>query len=142
VRTHLEPSTDLFIVLFDGECAFCARQVAWIAAHDHEDRFRFAPRLSDEGRAMLRRCGIEGDGPESMILVYYESSWRAITHSDAVIGVASRLGTPWRYAAIAKHVPRIVRDSMYGIVARFRKRLGSRACGVPTDAVRARLLRT
>jgi predicted DCC family thiol-disulfide oxidoreductase YuxK len=136
----VELSTNLFIVLFDGECAFCARQVAWIAAHDRENRFRFAPRLSAEGRDVLRLCGIDGAGPESMIFVVHDGSWRALSHSDAVVGVASNLGKPWRYAAIAKYLPRMIRDSLYGLIAKFRKRLGSRACGMPTDAVRSRLL--
>lgn len=127
------------IILFDGDCAYCSRWVLWILRRDRHAQFRFAASRSEAAREVLTRCGWSGPPPESVVLV---ADQKVVTNSDAVIGIACRLGWPWKAAAIARLIPRPLRDALYRRVAANRHRLGgsATACLVPTPETRARFL--
>jgi predicted DCC family thiol-disulfide oxidoreductase YuxK len=65
-----------------------------------------------------------------------------LTDSDAVIAIWRGLGWPWRLAALARLVPRALRDPVYRWVARNRYRLFGRrrTCWLPDPSLRDRLL--
>lgn len=127
------------IVLFDGECAMCSRSVAWIVRRDPCARFRFAALRSAEGAAELERAQGGRGVPDSIVLI---DSGRVLTRSDAVIGIARRLGFPWSVAIIAGVIPRPWRDGLYRWVARNRHSWfgKSAVCLVPTPELRSRML--
>ena len=67
----------------------------------------------------------------------------ALVRADAVLAVAEYLGGAWRVmGTLGKLVPRPLRDAMYGLVARHRRRLAasSAACVVFGADERARVL--
>jgi predicted DCC family thiol-disulfide oxidoreductase YuxK len=119
------------IVVFDGECALCNGFVAWLLRHDPHGVFRIAGSAGEVGRAVVERAGLEGGVVRSTIVVWNGS--RALTQSDAVLGIARELGWPWRALGIAKVVPGTWRDAAYRAVAKRRARLDAEdpACGVP-----------
>jgi predicted DCC family thiol-disulfide oxidoreductase YuxK len=134
------------ILLYDGSCGFCARSVQFVLDHERERRFlRFTSLQSDLGDA-LRRHDAALAAIDSVI--WYEAGDRAGTatvfvRSDAVIRVLRYLGGGWSaLAAAASIVPRPVRDWIYDLVARHRRRLlrSSPSCLMPTPAQRARFL--
>jgi predicted DCC family thiol-disulfide oxidoreductase YuxK len=63
--------------------------------------------------------------------------------SDAALAIAAYLAGPWRpLAAVARVVPRPLRDRTYDLIARHRHRIlrDRSVCLVPTDQQRARFL--
>ncbi len=127
------------IVLFDGVCTLCDRSVQFILDHDPAGAFRFASLQSEVGRQLLQRCGLEPGALDSVVLVEGD---RCLTRSDGALGIARHLSRPWRWLAIGRWAPRILRDAVYDGVARNRYRwFGTReACRLPTPDLRARFL--
>jgi predicted DCC family thiol-disulfide oxidoreductase YuxK len=62
--------------------------------------------------------------------------------SEAALRTVAALGGGWRLVALARVVPRAVRDAAYDVVARSRHRWFGRrvACRVPSPAERARFV--
>ncbi|WP_164255027.1 thiol-disulfide oxidoreductase DCC family protein, partial [Stenotrophomonas maltophilia] len=67
---------------------------------------------------------------------------RAYARSDAFAALLGRLPAPWRAFRGLRHLPRPLRDGLYGVVARNRYRLFGRRddCMMPSPEVRARFL--
>jgi predicted DCC family thiol-disulfide oxidoreductase YuxK len=128
------------IILFDGSCGFCDRTVRLVNRLDRGGRFRFAP-LDSEAAVHLLRTHEVPASIDSVVLVH---EGRARVQSDAAIGIARLLGPPWSLAAVFLVVPRPVRDAVYRFIARHRYRIFGRvqACGLPTEAQRARVIET
>lgn len=127
------------VILFDGVCNFCNGSVNFIIKRDPGGTFRFAAVQSDAGKALIADCGIDPAGIDSVILVDHG---KAFTESAASLRISRRLGAPWSWAYALILVPRPIRDSIYGLIARNRYRLfGKRdECMIPTPDVRARFL--
>lgn len=126
------------VIVFDGDCLFCQRSVRFIHRHDGASTYRFASRQSSTGERLLRDLGV-GLAPNSMVLVDDEGTW---LRSDAVLRIASRLGSPWSAARVLLNVPRPLRDTAYRLVAAIRHRFAPLlpACDLPDAALRAKIL--
>ena len=127
------------ILLFDGECAFCASSVRFILGHEKAPLLRFAARKSLAGLELCASNGIDPEGVKSMILIRDRG---VLTHSDAVLAVAEYLKAPWSYAFLFRVIPRWLRDGVYGFISRNRQRLsfGNRSCEIPREDCRERFL--
>ena len=119
------------IVVFDGECALCNGFVTWLIKHDTRAVFLIAGSAGDVGRAAIIAGGLDPDLARSTIVLVDGSGTRI--RSDAVLGILSTLGWPWKAAGIARILPRRWRDAAYSAVARRRARISAEdpACGVP-----------
>lgn len=125
------------ILLYDGSCGFCARSVQFVLRHERRPVLRFAPIESAAGRAARASLG-DYKAPDSMILL---DGSDALVRSDAALRVASIMGGPWRIAALARALPRRLRDSVYDLVARHRHRLpGAPSCMVPPKSGAGRFM--
>ena len=109
--------------------------------HERERRFlRFAPlqgALGDSLRRDTHFADIDS-------VIWYESDGNAFVRSAAALRVLRYLGGGWAVlATVGAIVPRPVRDWMYDIVARHRRRLirPSPSCLMPTAEQRGRFLR-
>jgi predicted DCC family thiol-disulfide oxidoreductase YuxK len=133
-----DPEVEL--IVFDGVCVLCSRWVRFIIARDAPRRYRFAAMQSPVGRLLLRQHGLDPDDPSSFLLL---DGCRPRTGSDAIIHVVARFGGPWRAAAMARIVPRALRDGLYRYLARRRYRwFGKRdSCGLPSAEIADRFLR-
>jgi predicted DCC family thiol-disulfide oxidoreductase YuxK len=133
------PATTHPVIIFDGECGFCDATVDFILEHDPDGVFRFASRQSPEGKKLLVSHGLPQGGVESVVLV---EDGRAHVRSTASLRIARRLRGPWRALYAFSVIPAPLRDAVYGVVSRNRKRsLGERqVCPVPTAERRARFL--
>lgn len=127
------------ILVFDGVCVLCSRSVAFVLAHDHARRYRFAALQTRSGRELLVRHGLDPDDPHSMLLTDGERIW---TESDAFLRVIGGFGGAWRFAGLLRVIPRPVRNWAYRTVARNRYRwFGKRdACLLPTPELAGRFL--
>ncbi|TCR59332.1 DCC1-like thiol-disulfide oxidoreductase family protein [Bosea sp. BK604] len=127
------------LIVFDGDCVMCSVQAQFVLRHDHARRFNLTTAQGVIGQELYRRLGLPTEDFQTMLLV---ENGRVLSHSDAVIGIATGLGWPWRAARIAKLVPRALRDRLYRLVARNRYRwFGKReTCWRPTPDVADRIL--
>lgn len=127
------------IVLFDGLCVLCSANAQFILSHDHARHFRLAAMQGEVGAALFRAHGIDPADPDTILLIEGDTVLR---DSDAVIGIYTRLGWPWRIAATARLIPRGLRDPVYRWIARNRYRwFGQREeCWVPRPEHADRLL--
>jgi predicted DCC family thiol-disulfide oxidoreductase YuxK len=140
--THARPAEDLPsgpVVLYDGDCGFCARSVRWILDHERDHEIRFAP-LQGPTAARLRRSYPRI--PAAIDSVVYVSGGRAFLRSQALLQAASHLRAPWRWGHAMRWLPSIVLDVGYRLVAAVRYRIWGHAdaCQMVTPEQRARFL--
>jgi predicted DCC family thiol-disulfide oxidoreductase YuxK len=103
------------ILFYDGHCALCHGLVRWVAAHDKQALFAFAPLQGATFRKVAKAAS--GDTPDSVIVI--DQSGQQYVGSDAIIFVLRTLGrTGW--ARMLEMVPRVIRDWGYRFIARVR----------------------
>ncbi len=130
------------LLLFDGDCAFCARSVQFILRRDRRGTLRFASRSGLTARDLESRHP-SLVGVDSLVWVDGEGSTeRVLVRSDAAFAVARYLGGPWAaMAAVGAVIPRPLRDAAYDVVARNRKRFGGpEVCAMVASEIRGREL--
>jgi len=133
------------LILFDGDCSFCAGWVRFVLARDLRGRFHFASLQSDAGQRYLARIGHSTADLATVHVItsYTSADTTCLTRSDAAAFIASELGGAWaRAGTVLKAVPVRVRDAAYDLVARYRHHLAASAtaCVIPTPEQRERFL--
>lgn len=130
---------DAWIVLFDGVCNLCTGSIRFIVRRDPQGRFRFASIQSPTGRRLYEAHGLSGERLETILVL---AEGKALTHSDAALAIAGRLGGAWRLTAVFRIIPKPWRDAVYRWIARNRYRWFGRheQCLVPTPELRRRFL--
>ena len=111
------------IVFYDGVCGLCNRLVQFLLKRDTEGRLRFASLQSDFAARVLSRHGIDPKDLDTLHLVlnYEQADEQVLNRSNAILRAGRELGGAWTaLAAIARIVPRPLRDLVYGFVARNR----------------------
>ncbi len=117
------------LLLYDGSCGLCSWWVQQVRRRDHRRAFRFAALESGLGREVLSGSGLAEGYEDSSVL--RRPDGRVFTKSGAALRVAIELGWPWRALAGFLVVPRPLRDAVYDLVARHRRRgLVGEACDV------------
>ncbi|MDE2851130.1 MAG: DUF393 domain-containing protein [Acidobacteriota bacterium] len=137
------------IVYYDGDCALCNWSVARCLDRGVPPGVRFAPQ---DGESFERLTAVRPDLAEldSMVLQILPATDAGANpaspppgeikvRSEAVLWLAARLNGPERrLALLARVAPRAVLDWGYRLLARNRRRVGSRLaeCPVPTPEQR------
>ena len=137
--------TDGPILFYDGVCGLCNTLVQFLLRHDKQGRLRFASLQSDFAKKVLRRHGFDSKELDTLHVVenYEQPDERLLQRSDAVLRAGRELGGHWRVlAAIAKIVPRPLRDIAYRFVAQNRYRVFGKyeTCMLPDPRQRSRFL--
>lgn len=134
------------VLLYDGDCGFCAGSVQFLLARESATarlQLRFAP-LQGEFGATVLALHPELIGIDSV--VWFEphaaGASRVYVRSNAALSAAAHLGGIWRaLAAVGRFVPRVLRDSVYDMIAKRRLSIAAPACLLPSAEERARFLR-
>jgi predicted DCC family thiol-disulfide oxidoreductase YuxK len=106
------------LFIFDGVCVLCSSGVRWLLRRDPAGRFRFATAQSPLGRAIYAHYGLDFD--ETYLLL---DQGCVYVKSDGYLRIAPSLGGFYRrLAALARLIPRALRDAAYDLVARHRYR--------------------
>ncbi len=117
------------LVFYDGACGFCHASVRFLLREDVDGRaFRFAPL---QGALFARSVGEAERAhlPDSIVLRAADGSLRV--RSAALLESGAALGGLWRpLAALARLVPRALRDAVYDGVARVRGRFFRKPAGL------------
>jgi predicted DCC family thiol-disulfide oxidoreductase YuxK len=118
------------IILFDGHCNLCDGLVRFIKKRDKNNRFEYVALNLEEGRRIMRDHGIADDNMKSMI---YLREGSTLTKSSAALHVLKDLGGFWRLFFVFHHLPTILRDIIYNLIARFRYTIFGRrdVCELP-----------
>jgi predicted DCC family thiol-disulfide oxidoreductase YuxK len=133
------------ILFYDGVCGLCNTLVQFLLKHDKHGRLRFASLQSDFAEKVLRRHGFDPKDLDTLHVVenYEQQNERLLQRSDAVLRAGRELGGHWSVlAAIAKIVPRSLRDIAYRFVAQNRYRVFGKyeTCMLPDPDQRSRFL--
>lgn len=126
------------LFIFDGVCVLCSGGVRWLIRRDPACRFRFATAQSALGRAIYAHYGIAID--ETYLLL---DEGRVYARSDGYLHIAPSLGGFYRaLAALARLMPRALRDAVYEVVARHRYRWFGKTdyCALIPPEVKERVL--
>lgn len=126
------------IVLFDGVCNLCNSSVDCIIRHEKSHKLQFASLQSDVGKSIVNKSGLDKT-PDSVML-YVDG--KLLVRSDAALAISTYLKRPYVYGIIFRYVPKILRDSVYNLIAKNRYRwFGKReTCRVPSADERERFL--
>lgn len=131
------------LMLYDGDCGFCASAVRFVLKRDRARTLHFAP-LQGRTAALIRERHPWLAAVDSMAWVETlpGGSERVLVRSAAALRAARYLGGIWRIASgIGWLVPARAADRVYDAFARHRHRLApSDACYVPSPAERDRFL--
>lgn len=127
------------VLLFDGVCNLCAGSVRFVVERDPAGRFRFAPLQSAAARDLLADHDADSTDLDSVVLL---EDGVAHEKSEAALRVARHLEGPASLLWHARHVPRVLRDAVYDLVAATRYDVFGRKdrCMVPTPEMDERFL--
>jgi predicted DCC family thiol-disulfide oxidoreductase YuxK len=127
------------LVIFDGICNFCNAATNFIINRDPTAKFTFATVQSVTGTRLLNHLGIDPDDPNTFVII---KNGEAYLKSTAALEIAKDLAGPCSTLAYLRFIPRTIRDSLYGLIARNRYTLmGKRdSCMIPTADIRARFI--
>jgi predicted DCC family thiol-disulfide oxidoreductase YuxK len=130
------------VLLYDGDCGFCAGSVQFMLRHEPaaaRARLAFAP-LQGALATMVRERFPELAAVDSV--VWYDPSVPAVrVRSAAALAAMAHLGGMWAaVATIGRLVPRVLRDAIYDQIARRRFDIAAPACLLPSAEHRVRFL--
>jgi predicted DCC family thiol-disulfide oxidoreductase YuxK len=134
-----ELPTDRAVMVFDGVCLLCSGTVRWIIGRDKKARIAFATAQGPVGQSVYRQLGLSTTVFETFLFVSNGKIWQ---RSDAFFELMRVLGGPWQILAIARLVPRPIRDWAYRIIANNRYQWFGKSdqCMVPDPGDAARFL--
>jgi predicted DCC family thiol-disulfide oxidoreductase YuxK len=132
------------IVLYDGVCGLCNHLVQFLLKRDNRNRFRFASLQSEFARNLLTRHGADPHDLDTVYVVkdYCEPEESLLARSDAVLYMLKQLEGLWKWAGIARVLPKALRDAVYRLVARNRYRVFGKyeSCMLPEPKHRQKFL--
>ncbi|MBL4674267.1 MAG: DUF393 domain-containing protein, partial [Arenicella sp.] len=94
---------------------------------------------SEIGAHLLSQFGIDPDDPNTFVLI---KNGEVYLKSTAALEIAKELSGAWSLAKYLIVIPSVIRDSVYGLIARNRYALmGKRdTCMTPSAKVKARFI--
>jgi predicted DCC family thiol-disulfide oxidoreductase YuxK len=133
------------IIFYDGVCGLCNALVQFLIKRDKRGALRFASLQSDFAGKVLGRHGIDPKDLDTVHLVvnYEQPDERVLNRSDAILRACGELGGFWKTAAaLGGIIPRLLRDPVYGFVARNRYRVFGKydTCMLPDPSQRSKFL--
>jgi len=138
MRSVAAPDITQDLILFDGDCVLCSRGAHFVHVRDRAMRFKFVAIQSPYGLLLAQRFGINADAPETNLAIVAQ---RAFFKSDAALSVL-RVLPGWGWTAIARLMPRLLRNWFYDRIARNRYQWFGRKeqCWVGDPTFRDRIL--
>lgn len=136
-----QPSTisgQPMVVFYDGACGFCNGFIRWIAVADAKDLLRFAPL---EGTT-AKHYGIQLPEKRTEWTILAIETDKILDRSDAALGILSKTISWADVSNILLILPRVFRDWVYRVVARWRHLVpfDPKSCELPPAQLRRKLL--
>jgi predicted DCC family thiol-disulfide oxidoreductase YuxK len=123
---------------FDGVCNLCNGLVQFIIRRDKKAIFMFGTLQSEKAEELLDSYNIPTGEIKTIILI---EDGKAFRKSTAALRILSRL-PGWAWIKIFMIVPRVIRDFVYDLVAKYRYKIFGKkeTCMIPTSELKARFL--
>src|SRR6266478_7056789 len=116
-RFDCDWSSDVCSSDLDGRCVLCSAAAHFVLRHDKRRRFRLLAAQTPLGAAIYTHYGLDSTNYQTNIVL---EDGRALLKSESSIRILERLGFPWSLAAVARVLPRGLRDRLYDVIARNR----------------------
>lgn len=132
--------TVMWVLFYDGDCAFCTNSVNRVFDLDKDGVIDFSPLQGEFAR--MNDLGKHADTREGTMVVLRESDGAIFLRSDAMLEIARALGGIFKLAMLARLIPRFLRDGAYRWLARNRHRFGDgsgNTCRMPRPEFLARI---
>lgn len=126
------------ILFYDGNCGFCQRSVQFVLQHEQSEVMHFTA-LQSNLATQIKKKYPELQKIDSIVLL---KGKELLVESDAAIALSSYLCAPYHLLKYTQFVPKVLRDSVYRVIAKNRHRLlrNNDSCLVPTVQQRKRFL--
>lgn len=126
------------VVLYDGECGFCSFWVQWLLNMDKDNQLKFASLQGNYGQLFLQDKGLNITDFDTIYFIkddefFYEKS-------TAIIQIVNSLGGIFQLIMLLYIIPRFIRDAVYMIVSKNRKKLINNNCLFPTPIQRKQFI--
>lgn len=123
------------LVLYDGDCGFCNRSVAFILKHERTHEIIFAPIQSSFTQELFAKNG--WSAPDLSTFYFIDGSQK-FERSGAAFEVLKFLKNPYRFLRVFRFLPRGFTNWCYDQVAKRRQRISNGFCVMPTPEERKR----
>lgn len=125
------------VVLYDGDCGFCNRVVAFVLKYEKRVELNFASLESKFASKLFNDLAI--NDPDKSTFYFYDGV-TLYYRSTAAIELSKRLKFPVSVLRIGVVFPKGFRDKIYDFVAHRRGRIVKNYCFVPTKDMQDRFL--
>jgi len=125
-------------VLYDGDCGFCNRSVAFILKHERNSDIHFAAIQSTFTQDFFEENGWEAP---NLSTFYFIHGRKKFERSAAAFEVLKNLKAPYRWLRVFRFLPRSFADWMYDQVAKRRQRISKGFCVMPSPEQQERFVR-
>jgi len=127
------------ILFYDGDCGLCNRSVAFVLKHEKEPELFFSALQSDFAKKELARYGYDFSQMGTFALI---KEGKIYYKSDAALNLSSFVKAPYKWFSIFKIVPKFIRNAVYDLVARNRKKWFKKEyCVLPDKETLGRFLK-
>lgn len=125
------------IIFFDGDCNLCNSAVQFILKWEINKEFKFASLQSD-----FAKENIDEKYRKDLSTIIYSEDNKFYYKSDAVLKISKYLKKPLNYIYYSVIVPRLLRDYIYMIISRNRKKFfkNKNVCLFMTKELKERFL--
>jgi predicted DCC family thiol-disulfide oxidoreductase YuxK len=130
------------IIFFDGVCGLCNKTVDFVLRADRNRVFLYSPLQGQTFRRITQNYPETQTVDSIYVLNRGSGAEKLLQRSDAILFILAHLpGYRW-LARVGRFVPRLIRDTMYRLVAAIRYRIwGKRdSCRLPSSEERTRFL--
>lgn len=125
-----------YIIFYDGDCGLCNRSVQLILHHERNSTLKFASLQSAFARNVFMEFNLKNNFNESIL--FYQDG-KLFSKSKAVLRIIPYLKWYFYPFMICWLIPNFVRDFLYDLIARNRKKITS-VCELPKSKYSKRFL--
>lgn len=115
------------VLIFDGDCSFCNFFVRLTVKINQDSNLK----ITDFNTAWTKENYEQDNDIDSVI---YLANGKAYVYSDAVLHLLADANRYFKPVILLKLVPKFIRDSVYKVIAKYRKRIPVKSvCERPTE---------
>jgi len=109
------------VLFIDSECLLCRGIASYLFIFDRQNRLKFAPLLGETAAEAMGK-GLFDSALDSVVYIRgYDSSTEEIfTKSDVIVALGKDLGGRLHVLRLIQVIPRVLRDTLYDVVATHR----------------------
>ena len=118
------------VLLYDGDCGFCNRSVAFILKHEKSAFLQFAALQSEWTCNYFQRQNKKMPDGNSLIVLHGDT---VLEKFSAVIFLSKFLKPPYSFLYFFRFIPTRIGDAVYDFIAKRRHKLGKNYCFLPSE---------